>query len=65
MALNNDYQQFKVFLEPMLEGRIVDRHESNEALFQAFFDMPEFRSLMQTWLTKKLYAGIRDEHRSA
>lgn len=65
VALNNDYQQFRVFLEPLLEGKIVDRQEANETLFQAFFDKPEFRELMQAWLTKKLYDGIRDEDRSA
>ena len=59
MALNNDYDQFKVFLEPKLEGKIVDRHESNDVLFQAFFDKPEFRQAMEAWLTRKLYDGIR------
>jgi hypothetical protein len=50
VALTNDYQQFKVFLEPLLEGKIVDRQESNDVLFQAFFDKPEFRD----------YAGLAD-----
>lgn len=65
VALNNDCQDFKVFLEPLLEGKIVDRQESNGALFHAFFDKPEFRELMQAWLTKKLYDDIRDVERSA
>jgi hypothetical protein len=54
-----------VFLEPLLEGKIVDRQESNDVLFQAFFDKPEFRELMQAWLTQKLYEGIRKDKRSA
>ena len=53
-----------MFLEPLLEGKIIDRQESN-GLFQAFFDKPQFRELMQAWLTKKLYNDIRDVERSA
>ncbi len=35
VALNNEYPQFKVFLEPLLEGKVVDRQESNDVLSQA------------------------------
>jgi type I restriction enzyme R subunit len=59
VALHNDLEQFRVFLEPLLEGRIVDRQEANDVLFTAFFDKPEFRELMVRWLTRTLYDGIR------
>lgn len=39
--------------------KIVDRQQSHDALFQAYFDKPEFRNLMLDWLTKTLYDGIR------
>jgi type I restriction enzyme R subunit len=66
VALNNDFQQFKVFLEPRVEDKIVDRQQANDTLFQAYFDKPEFRDLMVDWLTKTLYDGIRgDEGRTA
>ena len=42
VALGNDFDQFKVYLEPLLENKIVDRHEANGALFSAYFDKPEF-----------------------
>ncbi len=34
----------------------------NDGLFQAFFDKPEFKEQMLSWLTKSLYDGIRKEH---
>lgn len=61
VALGNDFDQFKVFLEPLLEDKIVDRHEANGELFSAYFDKPEFREQMVAWLTRKLYDGIRRE----
>jgi type I restriction enzyme R subunit len=62
VALNNDFQQFEVYLEPKVEGAIVDRQESNDTLFQAFFDKPEFKEQMLRWLTRSLYDGIRKDH---
>ncbi|MFP5346625.1 MAG: UvrB domain 3-containing protein, partial [Actinomycetes bacterium] len=59
VALNNDFEQFRVYLEPRLEDSLIDRQEQNEALFQAFFDKPEFREAMQAWVTDRLYRSIR------
>jgi type I restriction enzyme R subunit len=59
VALNNDFEQFKVFLEPLLEDGMIDRQEQNGVLFQAFFDKPEFRAAMQDWVTDRLYRSIR------
>ena len=58
VALNNDIQQFGVFLEPKLEGMIIDRQEANEDLLKAFFDQPEFRTLVVNWMTQNLYRKI-------
>jgi type I restriction enzyme R subunit len=60
VALNNDFEQFKVFLQPRLQDGILDRHEQNDALFQAFFDKPDFRDAMQDWVTERLYRNIRE-----
>jgi type I restriction enzyme, R subunit len=65
VALNNDYQQFKVFLEPRVQDDIVDRHEANDALLQAYFDQPEFKNAMLAWLSEALYKGIRSNERPA
>jgi len=62
VALNNDFQQFEVYLEPKVQDKIVERHEANDGLFQAFFDKPEFKEQMLSWLTESLYDGIRKEH---
>lgn len=61
VALNNDFSQFEVYLEPRVQEKVVERHEANEGLFQAYFDKPEFKTHMLKWLTKALYDGIRDE----
>jgi len=55
VALNNDFEQFKVFLEPRLQDGIIDRQEQNGVLFEAFFDKPEFRDAMQAWVSERLY----------
>jgi type I restriction enzyme, R subunit len=61
VALNNDFQQFEVYLEPKVQDKIVERHGANDGLFQAFFDKPEFKEEMLKWLTKSLYDGFRKE----
>jgi hypothetical protein len=40
-ALNNDRDQYRVVLEKFAENAIVDRHESNGQLFNAFFESPD------------------------
>ena len=60
VALTNDFEQFKVYLEPRLEDGMIDRQEQNGVLFQAFFDKPEFRNAMQEWVTERLYRSIRE-----
>ncbi|HET8599443.1 MAG TPA: hypothetical protein VFL99_03890, partial [Segeticoccus sp.] len=60
-AVDNNFHQFEVFLEPRVDERIVDRQTANEELFQAYFDKPEFRALTLKWLGRALYDGIRAE----
>ncbi len=59
VALSNDLEQFRIFLQPRLDGGILDRQGQNEALFQAYFDRPEFQQQMRSWLTERLYRTIR------
>jgi type I restriction enzyme R subunit len=59
VALGNDLDQFRVFLGPVLEEKIIDRHQANGELFNAFFANDDFRELMQDWLTTQLWERIR------
>ncbi|RKT79216.1 type I restriction enzyme R subunit [Terracoccus luteus] len=61
VALNNDFRQFEVYLEPKVQEKVVQRHEANDSLFQAFFDKPEFKEQMLRWIGRALYDGIRDD----
>lgn len=50
VALNNDYDQFRIMLEKLAEDMIVDRHQANGMLFDAFFDKPGFREYLLEYL---------------
>ncbi|MGI8761472.1 MAG: type I restriction enzyme subunit R domain-containing protein [Jatrophihabitantaceae bacterium] len=63
VALNNDRDQYRVVLERIAEDAIVDRHESNGQLFNAFFEKPGFRDALMTYLAGS-YDEIRDEDAS-
>ncbi len=45
VAQNNDRDQFRIFLEEFATDAIIDRHEANGVLFNAFFERPGFREL--------------------
>jgi len=64
-ATNNDMDQYRIWVEPKIEEIIIDRHDSNESLFQAFFDKPDFRDLLVKYLVENSYKRIRDEHGEA
>ena len=64
-AKNNDMDQYRIWVEPKIEEIIIDRHDSNESLFQAFFDKPDFRELLVKYLVENSYKKIRDEHGEA
>jgi type I restriction enzyme R subunit len=61
VASNNDLDQFKVWLGPVLEEKMVERQEANGELFGAFFGQDEFRGLMEGWLAFQLWNRIRGE----
>lgn len=50
VALNNDYDQFKIMLEKLAEEMIVDRHQANGLLFDAYFEKPGFREHLLEYL---------------
>jgi type I restriction enzyme R subunit len=55
VALGNDFENFQIYLEPVIEGQVIDRHEANEVLFKSFFNQPEFQEMMVKSLAKNLY----------
>ena len=59
VALNNDRDQFEIVLEKHAEEAIIDRHESNGMLFNAFFEKPGFREALLTYLGTA-YEEIRE-----
>ena len=63
VALNNDREQYQVVLEKMAEDAIIERHESNGQLFNAFFEKPGFRQKLLEYLAES-YDEIRDEDAS-
>jgi type I restriction enzyme, R subunit len=63
VALNNDREQYQVVLEKMAEDAIIERHESNGQLFNAFFEKPGFREKLLEYLADS-YDEIRDEEAS-
>jgi type I restriction enzyme R subunit len=50
VALNNDRTQFQVVLERHAEDAIIDRHQANGMLFNAFFEKPGFREALLDFL---------------
>jgi type I restriction enzyme R subunit len=58
VALNNDRDQFGIWLEKFAEDAVIDRHQANGVLFGAFFDKPGFREAMLEFLS-----GAYDEIR--
>lgn len=52
IALDNDKQQYRIALESKVKDLIVERHESNGMLFDAFFENPQFARIMLTYLNE-------------
>ena len=63
VALNNDRDQFHIVLEKFAEDAIIDRHQANGMLFNAFFEKPGFRDVLLDYLGSS-YDEIRDENAS-
>lgn len=60
VALNNDRDQYGVVLQKKAESMIVDRHEANGQLFNAFFEKPGFRDALIRYLAES-FDEIRNE----
>ncbi len=60
VALHNDRDQFQIVLEKFAEDAIVDRHQANGMLFEAFFEKPGFREALMDFLSGA-YDEIRGE----
>jgi len=60
VALHNDRDQFRIFLERFATDAIIDRHEANGMLFNAFFEKPGFAQALMDYL-----GGAYDEIREA
>ena len=60
VALNNDYDQFAIVLEKYAEDAIIDRHQANGMLFNAFFEQAGFREQLLAYLGTA-YGEIREE----
>lgn len=63
VALNNDRDQFRVVLDKFAEDAIIERHEANGMLFDAFFAKPDFRQMFMEYLAGS-YDQIRAEDAS-
>ena len=50
VALNNDFDQFRIMLARLAEEMIVDRHQANGMLFDAYFEKPGFREQLLEYL---------------
>lgn len=55
VARGNDFENFELYLEPIIEGQVIDRHEQNEVLFQALFKRPDFQRIMVKAMSMSLY----------
>ena len=50
IALDNDRDQYRVALESKVKDLLLERHESNGVLFEAFFENPRFAKIMMSYL---------------
>ena len=60
VALNNDRDAFRLFLQRFASDAIIDRHEANGMLFNAYFEKPGFAEALLDYLSGS-YDEIRDE----
>lgn len=55
IALHNDIDQFMTVFGDLLEGIIIDRHTTNDALLTAFLDKPDFRESVTRLIGTEFY----------
>lgn len=59
-AQNNDIDNFKYGFEEVFIGKLIDRMEDNQKIFDKVMDSSEFKKTVQEWLLKKLYKRFND-----
>jgi type I restriction enzyme R subunit len=55
VARANDYDNFEMHFVPLVADGLIERHEANEDLFEAFFNQPDFQRMMTRALSMSLY----------
>jgi type I restriction enzyme R subunit len=60
VALHNDRDAFRLFLQRFASDAIIDRHEANGMLFNAYFEKPGFAEALLDYLSGS-YDEIREE----
>ena len=58
VARHNDRDNFAVWLRPLIENKIVQRHQDNGELFEAYFADPERKRLIDDFLVESLYEEL-------
>ena len=59
-AQNNDINNFKYGFEEMFVGKLIERMEDNQKIFDKVMISSEFKMTVQDWLLKKLYKRFND-----
>lgn len=65
VVVNNDEDQFMSVFDDLLEGAMIDRHDVNSGLLQAFLDKPDFRRALTQMIGREFYKTIRESGESA
>ena len=58
-AQGNDLEQFSVFVSPLMDQLIIERHDANSELLAAYFDKTDFKHMMIQAIIKDLYTQLR------
>jgi type I restriction enzyme R subunit len=56
----NSPENFKLALEKVLEGLVIDRLDANEAFFGRMIDDPAFGAVVRDYLARKVYDRLND-----
>lgn len=59
-AQSNDIDNFKFAFEDAFIGKIIDRMESNDEIFNKIMESSEFKKTVNDWILKKLYKRFNE-----
>ena len=62
-ALANNFKDFNSFLDRKLDDLFIERMEGNEDIFDRIMSDPDFRSVAQGYLAKKIFDLIREANK--